>query len=89
MVDVFVFFVIIQGSLFEIVTPMQLSISIYRVVICTFFNGGGSGIGRAVCKRFAQEGARVAVADVHAENAVETTKLLPGDLILIELNMVL
>lgn len=29
--------------------------------------GGGSGIGRAVARRFAAEGARVAVADLHAE----------------------
>jgi NAD(P)-dependent dehydrogenase (short-subunit alcohol dehydrogenase family) len=36
--------------------------------------GGGSGIGRAVCERFAQEGARVAVADWHAEAASETVE---------------
>jgi 2-keto-3-deoxy-L-fuconate dehydrogenase len=34
--------------------------------------GGGSGIGRAICERFAQEGARVAVADWHAAAAWET-----------------
>lgn len=34
--------------------------------------GGGSGIGRAVCERFAQEGARVAVADWRADAAWET-----------------
>ena len=34
--------------------------------------GGGSGIGRATCLRFAEEGAIVAVADVDAEAAGET-----------------
>ena len=34
--------------------------------------GGGSGIGRAICERFAAEGARVAVGDWHAESADET-----------------
>jgi NAD(P)-dependent dehydrogenase (short-subunit alcohol dehydrogenase family) len=34
--------------------------------------GGGSGIGRAICERFALEGARVAVADWRRESAEET-----------------
>jgi 3-oxoacyl-[acyl-carrier protein] reductase len=37
-----------------------------RVVIVT---GGGQGIGRAICRRFAAEGARVVVAELKAENA--------------------
>ena len=37
--------------------------------------GGGSGIGRASCLRFAEEGARIAVADVDLDAARETVRL--------------
>ena len=37
--------------------------------------GGGSGIGRATCLRFAEEGARIAVADVDLDAARETVRL--------------
>lgn len=37
-----------------------------KIVIVT---GGANGIGRALCRRFAQEGAKVAVADLQLESA--------------------
>lgn len=43
-----------------------------RVIV----TGGASGIGREVCKRFAEEGSDVAVFEVNAAGAAETTKLI-------------
>lgn len=40
--------------------------------------GGGSGIGRATCVRFAEEDARVAVADIDLDAARETVRLAEG-----------
>ena len=39
--------------------------------------GGGRGIGEAICRRFAGEGARVAVADIDADTAEATSADLP------------
>uniref|UniRef100_A0A8C9SIW7 Hydroxysteroid (17-beta) dehydrogenase 8 n=1 Tax=Scleropages formosus TaxID=113540 RepID=A0A8C9SIW7_SCLFO len=39
--------------------------------------GGGSGIGRAVCQRFASEGASVVVADIDEGSASRTVAALP------------
>ncbi|MBT2838341.1 SDR family NAD(P)-dependent oxidoreductase, partial [Staphylococcus coagulans] len=44
----------------------------------TIVTGGGSGIGREVCKRFAEEGSEVAVFDINAAGATETVKII-GD----------
>lgn len=41
--------------------------------------GGGNGIGRACSQRFADEGARVVVADLLADNGAETVELVTKD----------
>ena len=46
-----------------------------RVVVVT---GGGSGIGRALCRRFAREGARVVVADLAGDAARDVAEEVGG-----------
>lgn len=43
-----------------------------------FITGGASGIGRAIAETFAAEGARIAVADLNAEQAAVTAAELGG-----------
>ncbi|WP_168218524.1 SDR family NAD(P)-dependent oxidoreductase [Nocardioides eburneiflavus] len=47
-----------------------------RVAVIT---GGARGIGAGVARRFAEEGASVAVIDLDAAAAEATAKQLPGD----------
>lgn len=51
--------------------------------------GGGNGIGRACCQRFAGQGARVVVADLLADDGAETVELVTkdgGDAVFFELD---
>ncbi len=49
----------------------------HRNIIVT---GGGSGIGRAVCQRLAEEGANVGVFDINHDGARESVELISGEL---------
>ena len=41
-----------------------------------FITGGASGIGRAICTLFAQEGAQEFIADIDTNGGLETTSLV-------------
>ncbi len=47
-----------------------------RVAVVT---GGGSGMGRAICRHLAQQGRKVAVLDINGDTALEVAKDLEGD----------
>lgn len=41
-------------------------------------SGGGSGIGRAICERFAREGGKVVVVDINSDHGNETVRIITG-----------
>ena len=47
----------------------------FKDKVC-LITGGGSGIGRATCRRLASEGGIVVVADRNAEHGQETARLI-------------
>jgi 3-oxoacyl-[acyl-carrier protein] reductase len=55
-----------------------------RVAIVT---GGGSGIGEAICRRFDEEGARVAVLDIRGDAAALTAGLLEHETMPLEVDV--
>lgn len=55
-----------------------------KVVLVT---GAASGIGRATAKQFAEQGARVAVADIDKEGLIETADLIGNGALAIEVNV--
>lgn len=59
----------------QLYLPNTLDAMQFAEKVCVV-TGGGSGIGRATCRRFAAEGGRVVVADLNVESAGETVRLI-------------
>ena len=58
-----------------------------RVAVVT---GGGSGLGRGMCLRFAKEGAKVIIADLKLDKAQETQRMIEeagGEALAVECNV--
>src|SRR4051812_39113891 len=55
--------------------PSAISNSRFHEKVC-LVTGGGSGVGRAICIRFAAEGARVVVIDLNPAHADETVRAI-------------
>jgi NAD(P)-dependent dehydrogenase (short-subunit alcohol dehydrogenase family) len=49
--------------------------------------GGAQGIGRAICERYAAEGARVVIADINSKEALRVARGIGGDCRAVELDV--
>ena len=49
--------------------------------------GGGSGYGAGIARRFAQEGAKVLIADIDAEGGKRVAQEMPDNISFLEMNV--
>lgn len=49
--------------------------------------GGGSGYGEGIVKRFAQEGAKVLIADINEEGGRRVSKTMPDSISFLQTNV--